>query len=140
LNYDTTKKFPDKWLLLICINRIISVNAEPFKLSNPSNSFSHNAERGTLNAELFKLSNLSNPSNFCSHNAERRTRNTEPETILPFHHLSVTLFKLFLSYPLDIPPISHLYPISYKEVGYRWVIGKKREGKGMNTDKDIPER
>ena len=69
-----------------------------------------------------------------------QTRNTEPETILHFHHLSVTLFKLFLSYPLDIPPISHLYPISYKEVGYRWVIGKKREGKGMNTDKDIPER
>jgi len=33
-------------------------NSSNFQISNPSNFFPHNAERGTLNAELF------NPSNF----------------------------------------------------------------------------
>jgi len=47
------------------------------------------------------------------------TQNTEHGTIQPVLHLSVRLFRLFLRYPTYIPPISHLYPISYK----RWVIG-----------------
>jgi hypothetical protein len=52
------------------------------------------------------------------------TLNPEHKTILPVHHLFVTLLTLFLSCPLDIPPISHLYPISYNEVGYLWVKGR----------------
>jgi len=64
-------------------------------------------------------------------NAERGTRNAE------LYHLFTTRLKLFLSYPLDIPPISHLYPISYKEVGYRWVMGRTRKGYQRKKEKDM---
>ena len=79
-----------------------------------------------MRTRIFKLLKLSNSSNM-----EHGTRKME------LYHLFTTRFLLSLRYPIDIPPISHLYPISYNGMGYRWVMGRTRKGYRRKKEKDM---